>query len=103
MFHNHLTAVSSVLHGLFDINTSFGIAFLLKQNPGVSIQISRILRFCLYGLVTHFLGFIQIGPFYRQIVSIVVERTDVVRIINQRRIIGCISFCFHFLRMVQIS
>ena len=65
MFYNHITLIAALtFHGVIDVNTSFRIVPLFKENPGIRIQISGIIGLSLYGLIAHFFRFIQITTLY---------------------------------------
>ena len=99
MFHHHRTLVTLVLHGLININTGFSILSFFKKYPRICVEISSVCRLSLDSAITHFLRFIQVLAFYRQIISIIIESTD----INQSRIISSVCLDIHFLDMIQIS
>ena len=103
MFHHHRTLVTLVLHGLININTGFSILSFFKKYPRICVEISSVCRLSLDSAITHFLRFIQVLAFYRQIISIIIESTDIILFINQSRIISSVCLDIHFLDMIQIS
>ena len=103
MFDNNRTGVTSILQSLINVDTSFHILTFLEQDPSISIQIGIIGRFCLNGLIAHLLCLIQVFPFYRQVISIIVQCTNIVWFIHQSRIVGSISLSIHLFDVIQIA
>ena len=71
------------LHGLVDIQAGLYIILFFEQNPGVCIQIGRILWFGFHRFIAHFFCFVQILAFQGKIVSIVVQCSYVIGVIDQ--------------------
>lgn len=84
MLHDDPALLSSIAQSLLDVDTCFGVTTFLEKNPGIRVQIGIVIGFCLYRAVTHFFRLVKILFLYRKIVSIIVQCTDVVGIINQR-------------------
>ena len=103
MFHYHLTPVAAVPHGLFYVDTRLRVPALLEQNPRIRVQIRRVLRFLLHGDEAHLLRLVEVSALHRQIIRIIVQRIDVLRIIHQRRIICRIRLRLHPALMIQVA
>lgn len=84
MLHNDLAAVAATFHGLLDIQTGFRIFLLFEQDPGIRIQISCILRLSLHRAVAHLFSLVKLAAFHGQEVCIIVQGSDIVRIVDQR-------------------
>lgn len=103
MLHYGPAFISLITQSLFNIDTCFGISSLFEQNPRIGIEISFIIWLSLHGTITHLFCLIQILPFHRKKISIIIQCTDIVRIVHQRRIISSICLSMHFLRVIQIT
>ena len=92
MLYDNPALLSAVAQCLLNINTGFGITSLLKKNPSIRVQIGFIIRFRLHRAVTHLFRLIQMFLIYGKEIRIIIQCSDVVGIIYQRRIICRVRF-----------
>ena len=103
MLYDDITFFLIAFHRIINVDTRLGIIPLFKQYPGIRIKKSSIIRFGFYRLITHFLGLVKITPFYRQIVSIIIQSTYIGRIVNQRGIVCIVCICHLLFGMINIT
>ena len=80
--------VGVVLHRLVYVYLCLGITLLLIQDPGVGVEIGRVVGFGLYRAVAHLLCLGEVEVLLAQIVGIVVEARYVVALPLQTTVVG---------------
>ena len=99
MIYQFRTFSRIVSQRILDIDFRQRIIALYKEYPGISIEISRVVRFQFHRQRTHPFRLFQVFLFQREEIGVVVEDDYILIIVFQSVIIGFISFR-HILNLI---
>ena len=85
------------------IKLGLSILPLDKKNPGISVDIGLVSRFRHNRAVAHFFCLVQILFFQREIISVIIQATDILRVVHQTRVVCNESRVFQSVAVVQVA
>ena len=103
MVHYHYAVLSSIEHRMLEERLRLKGLALQIEDPSECIEVCRIVRLCLYGLLAHVVRLLELLSLHAEVVCIIVKDIYIVRVYLQSLVVCLVRLLVVAELMVDVS